>query len=268
MNFDRLSLFFYSPTHTSHKIISNIAAGTGIEPLKIIENNLTYPGYDEALIEVKADDVVIIAAPVYAGLIAAEAEKRLSQIKFAGNPCVLVAVYGNRHYDDALVHLREIAIKAGLRPIAAAAFIGEHSYSTRDFPIAKGRPDEDDKMAAVEFGKQIGEKLKTLEPDFDKIDLNLPGAFPLPERRIIPDSHTETAPNKCIKCGECQTACPTGAIFFKNGYKTVAELCTVCCACVKVCKRRARIIISEHVPKFRTMLFEKCSNRREPEIFI
>jgi ferredoxin len=268
MDYRRLNLFFYSPTHTSQKIINSIATGIGIDPLKVIENNLTYPGYSDALVEVEAEDLVIIAAPVYAGQIAIEAEKRLSEIKFAGNPCVLVAVYGNRHYDDALICLREMAIKAGLHPIAATAFVGEHSYSTRDFPIAKGRPDAEDKIAAENFGKQIKEKMQNLNADFAKIDLNLPGTYPLPERRTIRDSHTETAPNKCIKCGECQTACPTGAIYFKNGYKTVAELCTVCCACVKVCKRRARIIISEHVPKFRTMLFEKCSERKEPEIFI
>jgi hypothetical protein len=56
-------------------------------------------------------------------------------------PAVVVAVYGNREYEDALLELKIFAEAAGFRPIAAGVFLGEHSFSTQDMPIAAGRPD-------------------------------------------------------------------------------------------------------------------------------
>jgi flavodoxin len=97
MKFKRVSLFFYSPTQTTRTIVNEIAAGIGIDPLKVMENNLTYPEFADSLIEVEPDDLVVIGAPVYAGRIASEALKRLAKINFAGNPVVLVGGYGNRN---------------------------------------------------------------------------------------------------------------------------------------------------------------------------
>ncbi len=267
MKFKRVSLFYYSPTHTTQKIVNEIAAGIGIDPLKIMENNLTYPEYTDSLIEVEPEDLVVIGAPVYAGRIASEALKRFSTIKFAGNAVVLVAVYGNRNYDDSLIDLREFARSAGLRPVAAAAFVGEHSYSTKQFPTAKGRPDTEDKQAARDFGRKIYEKVQSLSPKAAWPEPQIPGVFPLPERREIPPSFAETVKENCIECGHCQEVCPTGAVFFKKGYQTTPELCTICCACLKECPRHARVIKSEHVQKFREMLAANCASRRQPEIF-
>ncbi|MBU1108012.1 MAG: 4Fe-4S binding protein [Candidatus Riflebacteria bacterium] len=264
----RVNQFFYSPTHTTQKIVTSIGAGIGIDPMNLIENNFTYPEYADTIINVEPKDLVIIGAPVYAGRIAITAIERLKTMKFAGNLAVLVAVYGNRHYDDALIDLREVAISLGLHPLAAAAFVGEHSYSTRDFPIAKGRPDAEDKKLAISFGEKIAKKLRALKSAKDLPTLELPGTFPLPERPVLGPAHAETMPNKCIKCGDCQTACPTGAIFYKNAYKTTPELCNLCCACVKACKRRARVIVSEHIPQIRENLSQTCADRKQPEIFI
>ncbi len=268
MQIKRIVAFYYSPTRTTARIIRKIATGTGIDPLKIIENDLTFPEHAQTLIDVEPEDLVIIGAPVYAGQIAIEAHKRLENIRFHGNQVVLVAVYGNRHYDDALIDLREMATRHGLFPVAAAAFIGEHSYSTRDFPIARGRPDEIDLAAATSFGSRVAEKISGLQTVDQTAGLQVPGTFPLPPRRVIPSSYVDTAPNKCIKCGVCESVCPTGAIYFAKGYKTDPQKCTVCCACVKACKRRARIIISEHVPMFREKLATECTERREPELFL
>ena len=85
-----------------------------------------------------------IAVPVYAGRVAPIALQRIRRLKGENAPVVLVAVYGNRDYEDALVELRDETTCLGFTPLAAGAFIGEHSYSRPGMPVAEGRPDAND----------------------------------------------------------------------------------------------------------------------------
>ena len=61
------------------------------------------------------------------------------------------------------MELDAFAIPHGLKVIAGATFIGEHSYSTDKHPIAVGRPDESDLAFATEFGKKIMEKIQAAD---------------------------------------------------------------------------------------------------------
>ena len=47
---------------------------------------------------------------------------------------------------------------------------------------------------------------------------------------------------KCIKCGDCMSICPAGAIILENGKITVTEKCVLCLACVSDCRQDAVII--------------------------
>lgn len=47
--------------------------------------------------------------PVYAGRVPALAVERLKGMKTSGVKCVIVAVYGNRAYEDALVEMQDVA---------------------------------------------------------------------------------------------------------------------------------------------------------------
>lgn len=98
-------------------------------------------------------ELCVIVTPVYGGRVPALALQRLQRLKGNGAPAILVVVYGNRDYEDALLELRDTAISLGFVPLTAGAFIGEHSYSTPELPIAAGRPDTDDLQQAREFGK-------------------------------------------------------------------------------------------------------------------
>ena len=53
----------------------------------------------------------------------------------------MIVTYGNREFEDALLELNNFAIELGFIPVAGGAFIGEHSFATKDVPIANGRPD-------------------------------------------------------------------------------------------------------------------------------
>ena len=48
--------------------------------------------------------------------------------------------------------------------MAAAAFVGEHSYSTPETPVAAGRPDAQDLARAAEFGAAVRKKLAAGTP--------------------------------------------------------------------------------------------------------
>ena len=96
---------------------------------------------------------------MYGGRIPRKAVQRLLHLRSDGRAAAVVAVYGNREYEDALQELTDIALEAGFVPAAGAVFIGEHSYHTDATPIAVGRPDADDLNKAMAFGQAIRREL-------------------------------------------------------------------------------------------------------------
>ena len=48
-------------------------------------------------------------------------------------------------------------------PIAGGAFVGEHSFSTNELPIGKGRPDNLDIYDIDKFAQKINEKIIDLD---------------------------------------------------------------------------------------------------------
>lgn len=95
---------YFSPTHTSAKIVTAIAEGTDIIVNKEID--LTYPCADQKVIS--TDSLAIIGVPTYAGRVAPTALERLQKIKGDNTPAIIVVLYGNRDYEDALLELRTL----------------------------------------------------------------------------------------------------------------------------------------------------------------
>lgn len=149
-------LVFFSPTHTSAKIARAIGEGIGMG--RRIETDLTLDESDSP-IEIN-DSLTVIAAPVYGGRVAPVALQRIKRLKGNNSPTIVVVVYGNRDYEDALLELRDTVASLGFTPLSAGAFIGEHSYSTAEMPVAAGRPDATDLQIARTFG---ADSLKKLE---------------------------------------------------------------------------------------------------------
>ena len=119
--------------------------------------DLTHPAGHPAPLPGEA--VAIFAVPVYGGHVAPAALERLREIRGEGTPAVVLAVYGNRSFGTAVTELASFVAERGFVPVAAGAFVGEHSYSTPATPIAQGRPDAQDLAAATAFGAQVREKL-------------------------------------------------------------------------------------------------------------
>ena len=256
-----LHQIYFSPTGTSRKIVAAVASGLAAE---------TSASYDltcqrEPVEQTLAEGVAVIGFPVYAGRVPDVFLQRLSRFKAQNTPAVLVALYGNREYEDALVELSDVVSAAGFNVVAAAAFIGEHSYSTAEQPIAAGRPDRSDLDKAEAFGAQVAKKLAV--EDLNRAP-TLPGHRPYRDRPPLGGIAPESDPASCTLCGRCAHVCPTFVIDVGTEVVTRAEDCVMCCACVKDCPTGARKMAHPLIQERRTMLINNCSRRKEPELFL
>ncbi len=267
----KLTPIFYSPTGTSGKIAKTIISGIKensdrFSGLKAAAIDLTHTGDDFAA-DIR-DSIAVISAPVYGGRLSETASRRLKGINGKGSMAFAVVLYGNRDYEDALVELADMLVENGFGLIGAAAFVGEHSYSRENMPIAEGRPDTEDLEKAWNLGKDIAAVLDNLtgSPEEFAFPLDkIKGNRPYKElKKRIPQAPL-TAQDKCTGCGLCESVCPVGAISIKGDTAFAEpETCTGCCACVKSCPQNA---LSYDTP-FTDYLFRNFSARKEPEIFM
>ena len=263
MTVNEARLIYFSPTHTSKQVAEAIVHGTGIK--NVVSMNLTLQTVEETVIPTSA--LAVIVVPVYGGHVA---------------PAVLVVVYGNRAYEKALMELDAFAIPHGLKVIAGATFIGEHSYSTDKCPIADGRPNESDLDYAEDFGKKIMEKIQAAagsdtlyqvdvraikrpsQPFFPlfrflrKVVKLRKSGTPLPRTPWIEDE------SLCTHCGICAARCPAGAITKGDELNTNAEKCIKCCACVKACANKAR----KYDTPFASLLSECFKKQKLPQTIL
>ncbi len=269
MSVKHLTQIFFSPTGTTRQVLSAIAAG--IAPAEIRGCDLTPPenreNFNFTLQE--KDEIVLMGIPVYEELIPDIVTECLNKIEGKGRPIVLVAVYGNVGYGTCLKDMNDWALKAGFKVIAAAAFIGEHSFSHKGLPLAEGRPDTHDLRLAKAFGKDIAEKISQKDisvPQISGKKLLMARVLPKNSERIfsrVPDPDMK----KCTRCMRCMNVCPSGAID-PGSLKIDPTKCLHCFACVRVCAPEARKIVlklkllSKNALKFQTKV------RKEPDIFI
>lgn len=246
----KLSILTFSPTGTSAKIAHAIARGTGIREVSTVDTTFGAAAPQT----LGPDTLAVVAVPVYGGHVAPMAAKRLEQIDGQDTPAVAVVLYGNRHYEGALEELAGMLTGRGFRIIAAGTFIGEHSYSTPEAPIAAGRPDAQDLAFAEQFGRDIMQKLSQ-HPDAPAVD---PSAIAPPTQdagNMMKFKQTvmgwmqqgvaiPPAPlvdeGLCTGCGTCVDCCPAHAIPADAPSTTQADACIKCCACVKACPAGAR----------------------------
>lgn len=242
-----VNYIYFSPTDTSRKIARAIA---GAISSSTVANNITYKNSIKPIIP--NGELAIIAMPVYAGAIPVTAVERLKKMSGQNTPAVLVVVYGNRDFEGALVQLHNLAVELGFMPIAAAAFIGEHSYSTPERPIAENRPDEKDIEMAITFGKEIARKLnRPCDKKFDITSVPHPskslnylgfvlGVLKLKITKPVISRIPLSDKTLCNNCGICVVKCPVQAITKEKPTFTDKTKCIRCCACVKSCPQRAR----------------------------
>jgi ferredoxin len=266
MTIREVRLVYFSPTHTTRTIVEGIARG--IRGAASVHVDLTPPAPTMTIPLQSEEALALIGSPVYGGRLPLDAVARLRGVTGHGTPAVLVVVYGNRAYEDALLELRYLALELGFVPVAAGAFVGEHSYSTLGLPIASGRPDADDLLKAEEFGRLIDRKLRGVQSAEGTIEV--PGHFPFKERMggALAGIAPETDETLCARCANCLAACPTGAIRLTESVATIKSSCIRCCACVRACSTGARAMTDPRLLEIAQWLHVNCRERKQPETYL
>ena len=266
MDIDSAKLIYFSPTGTTKIIVDAIVGGIRADAAGVID--LTSPGSETEVFDRLDSELAIIGAPVYSGRIPLEAIARLKRIRANNTPAVLVVLYGNREYDDALLELKDLAVEAGFIPVAGGAFIGEHSFSNENTPIATGRPDTKDLEKAERFGAQIRNKLRDIRGVDEITPLQVPGKYPHRKRMQPTNTSPITMESLCTTCGTCAGVCPTAAVAVNDSVETDPVLCIICCACIKNCPNRARVIKEPRVKQIAEWVYKNNSARKEPEVYL
>lgn len=278
----RIYAVYFSPTLTTKKVVESIASAAGASlEVPVTGIDITARAEREHTLEFGPEDAVVFGTPVYIGRVPNLIAPYFRTIKGGGAAVAAVAVYGNRASDEALPELMDILEDDGFRLAAAAAFIGEHSFSRI---LAAGRPDSLDTEAAASMGKALALVLGGESPSAAMKagkfgDMAQIAGRRKAERRFYPATDSQgnridirkvkpvTDPRRCTGCGYCATVCPMGAID-PHDCASVPGTCIKCSACVKRCPAQAKSFIDPTFLSHLRLLEEKFQAvRREPEIF-
>jgi len=275
MKIGKICAVYFSATGTTKKDVEGIASAIADKmgmQAEVID--FTLPAAREKALKFSPDDLVVFGTPVIAGRVPNVLLKYLDTIEGNGAAAIPVVLYGNRDYDDALIELRDILENHGLHTVAAAAFIGEHSFS---YVLAKGRPDEKDMEAVKSFADAAAEKIKGI-PDITKLQPIEVKGIPNPYRGYYQPKDRQGNPvdirkvkpltgESCTGCLICADVCPMGSISREN-VREFTGICIKCGACIKKCPVQAKYFDDPGYLYHKRELEEGFTRRAEPEMFL
>ena len=121
MKIQSVSCVYFSPTGSTKAIAESISQAINPEFVEMIDITKRFHRENQP-ISFKGN-IVLLATPVYYGRVPEEIISYLTSIKAEQAPVVLVVVYGNRAFEDALKELHDIAVEGKFIPVAGGAFV-------------------------------------------------------------------------------------------------------------------------------------------------
>ncbi len=275
MDVQKVWAVYFSATGTTQKIVTEIANRIAKQTGAVRENfDFTLPDARTDILGFAANDLVIFGTPVYAGRVPNVLLKYLVTVEGNGAAAVPVVLYGNRHYDDALIELRDILERDGFHTITASAFIGEHSFSKI---LAKNRPDEADMAVAKYFAAKTAEKLASVDNAAVLPPIQVEGVLnpyrgyyqprdrkgnSVDIRKVKPLTNAD-----CNDCKICADVCPVGSIHREKVSEFIG-ICIKCGACIKKCPRQAKYYEDAGYLYHQHELEAGLTRRAEPDLFL
>ena len=246
---------FFSPTGGTAKVADTLTKKwSSVEQIDLSKAKTNFSEY-----KFSPEDMVLVAMPSFGGLPPQIAIDRFMQISGNGAKCIVVAVYGNRAYEDTLVQMQDTAEKSGFQVIAAVSAVAEHSIMHQ---YATGRPNQFDVVQLSSFADRIMEK--SLEEKISKPVL--PGKRPYKKPGGV--GLVPKCTSSCVSCGLCANVCPVQAIDRKNPKATYGKKCISCMRCVSVCPQKARKVSNVMTSIAALAIKKECSKKKENELFL
>lgn len=247
MKLEKIWAVYFSGTGTTRRTVERIAGGIASRlnlPAESVD--FSRPAVRQETLGFGEKDLVVFGTPVYAGRVPNVLLPFLRErIVGGGALAVPVVLFGNRNYDDALIELRNILAADGMHPIAAGAFVGEHSFSR---VLGADRPNAEDEALMDEFAARVAALAagldaapvksvavrgqEALRPYYTPRDR---AGNPINILKVKP----KTDLSRCGGCGLCADLCPMGSIDPAD-VSAVRGICIKCCACVKGCPTGAK----------------------------
>lgn len=242
MKLKRICVLFFSPTGGTEKIArytaGELAARLGLEQEFF---NFTTPESRQSEYRFQADDLLVMASPVYAGRLPNKLMPEYkAKIFGSGTPAIPICVFGNRSPDEALRELILLLEDNGFQIAGGAAFAGRHAFSDK---VGSGRPDQEDLAQIAAFAAKAAEKLSGDSLPLLDVDRSEIGPYYIPLKEDgTPAKFLKAQPlthkDKCVRCGLCARSCPMGSIDPET--MEAAGLCIKCQACVRRCPAHAK----------------------------
>ena len=224
MKMNELKLVYFSPTGATRKTVMEAARNID---LKSVSFDFSVYKEKKPVLKFAHNDFAIFAIPVYYGRVPALFMEYLQNISGDNTPAALIATYGCREYEDALLELKTEVENRGFKVIGAAAFPAEHSIVPT---IGARRPNKTDLKTIAEFGVNLNRRIRK-EESFDHINIQVPGNTPYKKygkNVLFPKADS----NMCTLCGRlCQSLsdrCNPGKRAEKNRYKEMHRLHEMC----------------------------------------